>query len=143
MAFQCIACCCDASARKLIFNTTAAWFEIMSSFVAILQIRGMVHTYCASECPGRTQVFNARLPCQRPWVAREAAEALVEHGCPWAPGGDKRRSGWGCWNATCLSGGFAKLMEDAAARPGHLLWLRPHDGPYAQGRGKPPNRNAA
>ncbi|CAE7656084.1 ML3 [Symbiodinium pilosum] len=48
----------------------------------------------------RTQVFNARLPCQRPWVAREAAEALVEHGCPWAPGG------------------FAKLMEDAAARPG-------------------------
>lgn len=46
----------------------------------------------------RTQVFNARLPCQRPWVAREAATALAD--CQWAPGG------------------FAKLMEDAAARPG-------------------------
>eukprot|EP00439_Symbiodinium_sp_Y106_P076059 s234_g15.t1 len=48
----------------------------------------------------RTQVFNARLPCQRPWVAREAATALALADCQWAPGG------------------FAKLMEDAAARPG-------------------------
>ena len=36
--------------------------------------------------PGRTQVFNARLPCQRPWVAREAATALALADCQWAPG---------------------------------------------------------
>ena len=48
----------------------------------------------------RTQVFYAPLPCQRPWVAPSAAKELLEKGCRWAPAD------------------FAKLVEDAAARPG-------------------------
>lgn len=47
------------------------------------------------------QVFFAPLPCQRPWVAPAAAQALLEKGeAAWAPLG------------------FAKLVEDAAVRPG-------------------------
>eukprot|EP00438_Fugacium_kawagutii_P009272 Skav235222 [mRNA] locus=scaffold3995:145551:167986:+ [translate_table: standard] len=45
-------------------------------------------------------VFFAPLPCQRPWVAPSAAQALLEKGCHWAPVG------------------FSKLVEDAAVRPG-------------------------
>ena len=48
-----------------------------------------------------SQVFFAPLPCQRPWVAPSAAKELLERGCAWAPLG------------------FAKLVEDAAARPGN------------------------
>ncbi|CAJ1445952.1 unnamed protein product [Effrenium voratum] len=46
----------------------------------------------------RTQVFFAPLPCQRPWVAPDAQESMANSS--WAPGG------------------FAKMMEDAAVRPG-------------------------
>ena len=56
----------------------------------MLQLRPVQHV----------QVFFAPLPCQRPWVAPSAAKELLDQGCSWAP---------------C---GFAKLVEDAAVRPG-------------------------
>eukprot|EP00435_Cladocopium_sp_Y103_P027281 s1861_g6.t1 len=47
----------------------------------------------------RTQVFFAKLPCQRPWLSTTAIKALKE-------------------KSHSLPGAFAQLLVDAAARPG-------------------------
>lgn len=69
-----------------------------AAIVSVAHLQGLEANL---EHYSRTQVFFAPLPCQRPWVAPAAAQALLEKGeAAWAPLG------------------FAKLVEDAAVRPG-------------------------
>ncbi|CAK9029825.1 unnamed protein product [Durusdinium trenchii] len=68
-----------------------------AAIVSVAHLQGLAANL---EHYSRTQVFYAPLPCQRPWVAPSAAKELLEKGCSWAPAD------------------FAKLVEDAAARPG-------------------------